>query len=87
MKVGAAATVRAMVVVLVRLPEVPVMVTVLVPVEAVAVAVRVRVLVEVAGFGLKAAVTPLGKPEAVRFTLPLKPLAGVMVMVLVPWLA
>lgn len=73
---------RLIVVVSVRLPEVPVMVTVEVPVAAVVVAVRVRELVEVAGFGLKAAVTPVGKPEAVRLTFPLKPLAGVMVMVL-----
>lgn len=77
---------RLMVVVAVRLPEVPVMVMVALPVAALAVAVRVRVLVEVAGFGLKAAVTPLGKPEAVRLTLPLKPLAPLMAMVLVAWL-
>jgi hypothetical protein len=31
------------------------------------------------------AVTPVGKPEAERVTLPLKPFCGVMVMVLVPW--
>ena len=41
-------------------------------------------LVPLAGLGLKAAFTPLGKPDAERVTLPLKPFDGVMVMVLVP---
>ena len=59
-------------------------VTVAVPAAAVALAVKVNVLVEVAGFGLKAAVTPLGRPEAEKLTLPVKPLAGVIVIVLVP---
>ena len=86
MKVGGGATVRLMVVVWVRLPDVPVMVTVAVPVAAVVLAVSVKVLVDVAGFGLKAAVTPVGKPEAVRLTLPVNPLAGVMVTVLLDWL-
>lgn len=62
----------------------PVTVTVDVPVAAVALAVRVRVLEEVAGFGLKAAVTPEGRPDADRVTFPLKPLIGVTVIVLVP---
>jgi hypothetical protein len=62
------------------------MVTVTVPVTAVALAVSVSVLVEVVGFGLNAAVTPLGKPDAERVTLPLKPFTGVMVIVLVPLL-
>jgi hypothetical protein len=73
-----------MVVVALRLPDVPVMVTVTVPVFAVALAVRVRTLLEVAGFGLKAAVTPFGSPEAASVTLPENPFTGVMVMVLVP---
>lgn len=64
----------------------PVIVTVDVPVAAVALAVSVRVLEEVAGFGLKAAVTPLGKPDADRVTFPLKPLIGVIVIVLEPLL-
>jgi len=81
-----ASTVRLNVVVLVKLPEVPVMVTVTVPVAAEALAVSVSVLVVVAGFGLNPAVTPLGKPDAERVTLPLKPSSGVMVMVLVPLL-
>ena len=79
-------TVSLSVVVTLRLPEVPVIVTVAFPFVAVALAVRVRVLVEVAGFGLKEAVTPFGSPEAASVTSPENPLIGVMVIVLVPWL-
>ena len=68
----------------VKLPEVPVMVTVTVPVVAVLLAVSVKVLVLVALLGLKDALTPLGRPEADRLTLPLKPFCGVMLRVLVP---
>ena len=70
-------------VVCVKLPELPVMVAVAVPVLAVPLAVSVKVLVAMAGFGLKDAVTPLGKPEADKLTLPLKPFCGVTVIVLV----
>jgi len=80
-KVPSGFTVRAMVVVAFRLPEVPVIVTVVFPVVAVPLAVRVRTLVLVAGFGLKEAVTPFGSPEAVRVTLPENLLTGIMVMV------
>jgi len=80
-------TVRLNVVVEVRLPDTPVIVTVTVPVAAVALAVKVSVLVVVAGLGLKGAVTPLGKPDAERVTLPLNPFSGEMVIVLVPLLA
>ena len=76
-------TVREIVVVCDRLPEVPLMVAVSVPVVAVLLAVSVKTLVAVAGFGLKDAVTPLGKPEADKLTLPLKPFCGVTVIVLV----
>ena len=76
--------VRLIVAVCVMLPDVPVMVTVAVPSDAVALAVRVKVLVVVAGFVLKLAVTPVGKPAADRVTLPLKPLDAAIVMVLVP---
>jgi hypothetical protein len=69
-----------------RLPDVPSIVTVTDPVAAVALAVKVSVLLLVAGLGLNAAVTPLGQPAAERVTLPLKPFAGVMLIVLVPWL-
>jgi len=82
-KLGAGVTVRLIAVVCVKLPDVPVMVTVTVPVAAAALAVKVSVLLVVAGFGLNPAVTPLGKPDAERFTLPLKPFDGVMVIVLV----
>jgi hypothetical protein len=82
--VGAGFTVTETVMVLVRLPEVPVMVTVAVPVVAVLLAVSVKVLVLVVLLGLKDALTPLGRPEADRLTLSLKPFWGVTVMVLEP---
>jgi len=65
-------------------PETPVIVTVLVPVVALLLAVNVSVLVPVAGFGLNAAVTPLPKPLADNVMLPVKPLDGVIVIVVVP---
>jgi hypothetical protein len=77
-------TVSVTVVVALKLPEVPVIVTVALPFFAVLLAVSVSVLEEVAGFGLKTAVTPFGSPEAARVTLPEKPLAGVMTTVLLP---
>jgi len=84
LKLGARFTVRLSGMVFVSVPDVPVSITVSVPVAAVARAVRVSVLLLVAGLGLNAAVTPLGKPDAERVTLPLKPFNGVMVIVLVP---
>ena len=72
------------VVVFVRPPELPVMVTGTVPVVAVPLAVSVIVLVVVAGLGLNDAVTPLGRPEADKLTLPLNPFCAVTVIVLVP---
>jgi hypothetical protein len=60
------------------------MVTVAVPVVAVLLAVSVNVLVVVVGFVLNDAVTPLGRPEADKVTLPLKPFCGVTVIVFVP---
>jgi hypothetical protein len=74
--------VREIVVVLVKLPEMPVMVTVTVPVVAVLLAVSVNVLVLVVLLGLNDAVAPLGSPEADKLTVPLKPFCGVTVMVL-----
>jgi len=76
--------VRETVVVLVKLPEEPVIVTVTVPVVAVPVADRVKRLLVVAGFVPKLALTPLGRPNAVKFTLPLNPLRGLIVMVVEP---
>jgi hypothetical protein len=62
-----------------------VIVTDTVPVAAVPLAVSVNVLLPVVGFGLKEAVTPLGKTEVTdKPTLPLKPFTGFTVMVLVP---
>jgi hypothetical protein len=81
---GSGFTVREMVVEFVKLPEVPVMITVTVPVAAVPLAVSVNVLVLVVLLGLNDAVTPLGRPEADKLTLPLKPFCGVTVMVLAP---
>jgi hypothetical protein len=80
------ATVRLKVVVCVKLPDLPVIVTVAVPKAAVALAVRVKVLVEVVGFGLNPAVTPLGRPEAAKLTLPVKSFSGATVIVIVPLL-
>jgi hypothetical protein len=82
--VTAALTVRLTVVVCVKLPEVPVIVTVAAPVVALPLAVKVSVVELVEGFGLKAAVTPLGKPVAEKVTLPLKPFVGATEIVLVP---
>ena len=64
---------RETVVVFVKLPDVPVIVTVTVPVVAVPLAVRVNVLVLAVLLGLNDAVTPLGRPDAVKPTPPLKP--------------
>ena len=65
------------------------MVTVAVPVVALLLAVSVRVLVVVAELGLNDAVTPLGRPDAERLTLPVKPFCGATVTVpapLAPWM-
>ena len=75
---------RETVVVFVKLPDVPVTVTVTVPVVAVLLAVSVNVLVLAVLLGLNDAVTPLGRPDADKLTLPLKPFCGVTVMVLAP---
>ena len=76
--------VRAIVVVFVRVPEVPVMVTVTVPMVAALLAVSVNMLAVLAGFGLNDAVTPLGRPDADKVTLPPKPFCVLTVIVLVP---
>ena len=61
-------------------PDVPVIVTFQMPVLAVGLVVNVKVLVVLSG--LNGAVTPLGRPAALRLTLPVKPNRGVAVMVL-----
>jgi len=86
LKFGPGFTVRAIVVVCVRPPDVPVIVTVTLPVVAVLLAVNVSVLVLVVLLGLNDGVTPLGRPDADRPTLPLKPFVGLIVIVLVPLL-
>ena len=83
---GRAFTVRASVVVCVKLPDVPLMVTVNLPTLAVLLAVSVNVLVVVVGLGLNDAVTPLGSPLADKLTLPLNPFRGVNVNELFPLL-
>jgi hypothetical protein len=82
LKVGGKATVSEIVAVLLKLPDIPVMVTGNVPVIAVAAAVKVNVLVLAVEAGLKEAVTPLGRPDADKLTLAVKPLRGVIVIVL-----
>ena len=59
-------------------------VTVEVPVVAVLLAVSVKELVVVVEAGLKAAVTPLGKPDADKVTLPVNPFRGATVRVVEP---
>jgi hypothetical protein len=83
---AAAFTVSVTVVVWLKLPEAPVIVTVAVPVVAVELAVSVKLLVPVVLAGLKLAVTPAGNPDADKLTLPLKPLVGLTVMVVLPLL-
>ena len=82
--VGIDRTAREIVVVFFKLPDLPVTVSVAVPVVAVLLAVSVNVLVLAALLGLNDAVTPLGRPDADKLTLPVKPFCGLTVMVLVP---
>src|SRR6516164_5939625 len=74
-------TVRGIVVLVVVLPDVPVMVTVAAPVVAVLVAFSVSTLLPVAGFVPNVAVTPLGRPDAASVTLPVNPPTSVTVIV------
>jgi hypothetical protein len=76
-----ASTVRAIVVLAVVLPDVPVIVTVEEPAVAVLLAVKVSTLLPVVGLVPNEAVTPLGRPVAESVTLPLNPFTGVAVMV------
>lgn len=88
-KFGGRVTLKLIVVVCTKLPDVPVMVTVAGPVVALPLAVNVTTLVVVAGFVPNTAVTPVGKPVAASVTLPLKPAVPAIVIVLVllapPW--
>jgi len=83
-RVGIKRIVRETVVVFVKLPDEPVMVTATVPVAALLLAVSVSILVLAVVLALNEAVTPLGRPDADKLTLPLKPFCGVTVMVLAP---
>jgi len=83
LKFGPAVTVREIVVEALKAPEVPVTVTLKVPVTA-ALALSCSVLLLVVLAGLNDAVTPLGRPEADKLTLPLKPLSWLKVIVLKP---
>lgn len=83
--VGLALTVTEMDVDAKREPETPVIDTRVVPTVAVLLAVSVRTLVPEVGLVPKAAVTPLGRPDAVRAALPVKQNSvTVMVSVAVP---
>ena len=74
---GTVLTVTSRAVVAVSEPEVPVIVTVAVPRLAELFAVSVRMLVSAVGFVPHDAVTPPGRPDAARFTLPENPYSGV----------
>ena len=67
-----------------RPPATAVMVTEAVPVVAALLAVNVNVLVLAVLLGLNDAVTPLGRPDADKLTLPVKPFCGLTVMVVAP---
>ena len=82
--VATAFTVRETEVVCVRAPEIPVIVMVDVPVVAVALAAKVTTLVPVVGLVPNAAVTPAGKGDVDKVTLPVNPPEGVTVIVLLP---
>jgi hypothetical protein len=69
-------TPRVRVMVDVSEPDVPVTVRVLLPVTAVLLADRVRTLPLAVGLGEKLAMTPVGSPDTVRFTVPLNPYCG-----------
>ena len=84
MKVGCVTTVRAIAVDAVKLPEVPVTRMLNDPAIAVELALRVSTLVAEVLVGLKDAVTPNGNADADMVTVPLNPLSGLMVMVLLP---
>lgn len=84
--VGGAVTVTVTVTVGARLPDVPFTVNCVALSEAELAAVRVSTLVPVVLAGLNDAVTPVGKPVAVKATVPPKPPTGLTVRVAVPGL-
>ena len=84
-KFGGATTVSVTVVLCDNAPELPLTVMVNVPRAAVPLAVNVSVLELIVLAGLNDAVTPFGKPDAERLTLPLNPFNGLTAMVVVPF--
>ncbi len=78
--------VSAIVVLAVRVPEVPVIVNVDVPAVAELLAFSVSMLDAVVGLVPNEAVTPLGKPDAARVMLPVNKFCSATVMVSVPLL-
>ena len=78
---SAGVTVKTSEVAAVKEPLVPVMVNVADPRIASLLAFSTSSLVPVVGFGLNDAVTPLGKPEAIRLMLPANPDVPVTVIV------
>jgi hypothetical protein len=83
-KLGTALMVRLKVVAADEVPDVPLTVIVVVPIAATGVAVNVATLVVDVDVGLNETLTPVGSVEVVSVTLPVKPLLGVTVIVLVP---
>ena len=77
-------TVTGIVIDEVSAPDMPVMVTYAVPVVAMLLAVRVRVLLVEVELGLNEAVTPLGRPDAARDTLPANAPWSWTIMVVAP---
>src|SRR5579862_2725289 len=75
--------VNSMAVLVVRVSEAPVIVTVYVPAAAEVLAVRVSTLDAAVGFVPNVAVTPVGRPDAARVTLPLNPPRSATLIVLV----
>ena len=84
-KFGGGTTVRETVVLCDSAPDAPVTVMGTVPSGAALLAVSVSVLALVVLPRLNAAVTPVGRPEAERLTLPLNPFSGLTLMVVVPF--
>ena len=76
---------RANNVVFIKPPDEPATVIVTVPMAAALLAVSVNVLVLAVVPGLNDPVTPVGRPDADKLTLPLKPPCGVTLIVLVPF--
>jgi hypothetical protein len=77
-KFAVGVTVKVMPTLETRLPAVPVTVTLAAPTAALPLATKLNVLAVAVPAGLKDAVTPLGRPETVRFTVLLNPLADSM---------